>query len=273
MLEAYIAITFISDMDYEALRIRMPEYQVAYVLNRQEQLVHGLTSTTDEDEETTYLVKRASVCAADRICQACKAQGHRGKHAETVQSRCSSRGIGLFFLHEEVNRMLQSREFHPLDEIPKILDDAKAEYEASNQKLPTGNEVKKEPNDYRAFVLEKFRGSTSDEKSVEADDEVCIDSGASIHIERKRLSTSKWIKPNHDSATKVTGIDQVPLRVYTQRSSTRRYLLYHNVAATYALWHNLPTTSGRYYLVRTRYRSFIPGGRLSIATAIRLTTT
>ena len=64
-----------------------------------------------------------------------------------------------------------------------------------------------------AFVLEKYRGSTSNEKGVEADDEVCIDSRASIHIERKRLSTSKWIKPNNGSATKVNGIDQLPLCV------------------------------------------------------------
>jgi hypothetical protein len=52
MLEAYIAITFISDMEYETSRFRVPEYQVAYVLNRQEQLARGLTSTTDEDAGT-----------------------------------------------------------------------------------------------------------------------------------------------------------------------------------------------------------------------------
>jgi hypothetical protein len=118
-------------------------------------------------------------------------------------------GIGFFFLHEEVKRMLQGRELHPLDEIQEILEHAKAEYEASTEQPPINNEVKEGESDYRAFVLEKNRESYSDNN----DDEVCKDSGASIHIERKRASTSRWVKPNHDSATKVTGIDQVPLRV------------------------------------------------------------
>jgi hypothetical protein len=43
--------------------------------------------------------------------------------------------------------MLQSRELHPLDEIQKILEHAKAEYEASNQQLPTSNDVKEGESD------------------------------------------------------------------------------------------------------------------------------
>jgi hypothetical protein len=195
MLEAYIAITFISDIEYETSRFRVPEYLVAYVLNRLEQLARGLTSTTDKDAETANPYPDSlSEQVFGMLTEYVRLARHRDIEVN-MQRLCNlgaaAGGIGFFFLHEEIKRMLQGRELHPLDEIQGILENAKAEYEANNQKPPTGNEVKEGPNDYRAFVLEKLRGFTPDEKGVEIDDEVCIDSGASIHIERNRLSTSK----------------------------------------------------------------------------------
>jgi hypothetical protein len=43
--------------------------------------------------------------------------------------------------------MLQGRKLYPLDEIHTILDDVKAKYEANNQKLSTGIEIKEKPDE------------------------------------------------------------------------------------------------------------------------------